>query len=184
MADPHSLKRGPDVSLSRSQPVQADQLAGKLEGLRVLDRRIGLIDVPLNDPSWAPDGRRVVGDTAADFPDVVIYDLATKQKSVIDQDLHDHGYIMWAAAWSPNGRVIALSRSFRGSGSEIHFHPVGPPRFRQTGDPVSGSRRVVARLASNRVRHDVESVRAPDPESVHLRRTVPRREKRLVVRKG
>ena len=105
------------------------RLAGRFEGLRVLDRRVSLVDVPLYDPSWAPDGRRVVGDTAGEFPSVRLYNLATKQERAIDQYLHDRGYTMWGAAWSPNGRVIAHSSGFRFSGSEIWFHPVGRPRF-------------------------------------------------------
>ena len=75
-----------------------------------------LIDVPVSDPDWAPDGRRVVGTTGRLGENIAIYDLRSKQMAVIHKGERFGSESLSGPVWSPDGKTIAMSyeRDHRG----------------------------------------------------------------------
>jgi Tol biopolymer transport system component len=100
-------------------------------GRRLLDSRFKLVEVPVGHPSWAPDGRRVVGNEQDEVADVIVFDLRTHERERIfpirddPENYPSNQGNAWSAAWSPDGQTIAMAFSFRGMTPSVVLHYVG-----------------------------------------------------------
>lgn len=82
-----------------------------------------VVRVPVFNPSWAPDGQRLVG-TAGEGTWISIYDLRTRETRVIYEDEGAGSPTLYSPAWAPNGKDIAMASAFAGNYDVVFFNVV------------------------------------------------------------
>ena len=157
-----------------------------------------LVGVPLLFPSWAPNGREIVGRTQ-DGGEIAIFDLGTRKQRVIYEPWDSPGFPPDPEAldpdWSPKGGTIAMALVYSDDEGQrmrsgIGLFSLTSHRFiRSPLDPIASLRDLRHPAWSpdaRKIAFDAraKAQRATAPRSIYVAAVGSTRQPRLVVRDG